>query len=274
MKLNVFAIIVVAVTLASCGDYNQVLKSTDYEYKYEAAKQYFAEGKYNRAISLLEESIAIMKGTDKAEESLYMLAMSNYELGDYESASMYFKKYYGSYPKGVYAEYARYYAGRALYLSTPEARLDQTDTQYALNELQTFLEYYPSTSLKQNVHKMIFALQDKLVEKEMLSAKLYYNLGSYFGNCTSGGSNYQACVVTAQNALNDYPYAKQREELSALVVKAKYQLAVQSVEEKKEERYRETVDEYYGFKNEFPESKYLKELDHILKESEKNIKTN
>lgn len=26
--------------LSSCGEYNKVLKSTDYEYKYEAAKSY------------------------------------------------------------------------------------------------------------------------------------------------------------------------------------------------------------------------------------------
>ena len=29
--------------LSSCGEYNTVLKSTDYEFKYEAAKGYFAK---------------------------------------------------------------------------------------------------------------------------------------------------------------------------------------------------------------------------------------
>ena len=80
--------------------------------------------------------------------------------------------------------------------------------------------------------------------KEYLSAKLYYNLGNYMGN------NYQSCVITAQNALKDYPYTNMREELSILILKAKYELAYYSVEEKKLERYRETVDEYYAFKNE------------------------
>ena len=35
---------------------------------------------------------------------------------------------------------------------------------------------------------------------------------------------------------------------------------------------RETVDEYYAFKNEFPESKYTKEADRIFKESQKVLK--
>ena len=113
---------------------------------------------------------------------------------------------------------------------------------------------------------MIFELQDKLVLKEFLSAKLYYNLGNYLGN------NYLSCVVTAQNALRDYPYTHYREDLSILVLKSKYEMAIYSVEDKKIERYRETIDEYYAFVNEFPESKYLKDAQKIFKESSDVIK--
>ena len=42
----------------------------------------------------------------------------------------------------------------------------------------------------------------------------------------------------------DYPYTKMREDLSILVLRAKYDMAKASVEEKKEERMRETIDEY------------------------------
>ena len=113
---------------------------------------------------------------------------------------------------------------------------------------------------------MIFALQDKLVLKELYSARLYYNLGNYMGN------NYLSCVITAQNALKDYPYTDYREDLSILILRAKYEMAVNSVEDKKMDRYRETVDEYYAFKNEFPGSKYLKEAERIFKDSQKVIK--
>ena len=129
-----------------------------------------------------------------------------------------------------------------------------------------FMEYFPQSSKKQEAQDMIFALQDKLVLKEYLAAKLYYNMGNYMGN------NYQSCVITAQNALKDYPYAKLREDLSVLVLRSKYEMALQSVQEKRSDRYRETVDEYYGFKNEFPESKYSKEVEKIFKESSKEIK--
>ena len=43
-----------------------------------------------------------------------------------------------------------------------------------------------------------------------------------------------------------------------MVLRARHEMAIYSVEDKKMDRYRETIDEYYAFKNEFPESKYLK----------------
>ena len=106
----------------------------------------------------------------------------------------------------------------------------------------------------------------KLRASGMESAILYYNLGNYLGN------NYESCVITAQNALKDYPYTDYREELSILILRARHEMAIYSVEDKKMDRYRETVDEYYAFKNEFPESKYLKEAEKIFNESQKVIK--
>ena len=259
--------------LSSCGEYNKVLKSTDYEYKYEAAKAYFAKGQNSKAATILEELIPIMKGTTNAEESLYMLAMTYFNQGDYVTASHYFNTYYTTYPRGIYTELARFYSGKALYLDTPEPRLDQSSTYKAIQELQMFMEYFPTSQRKLDAQDMMFALQDKLVEKEYLSAKLYYDLGSYTGNSSysSTGNNYQAAIVTAQNALREYPYSNMREELSWIVLRAKYDLAKESVQEKKEERMRDAIDEYYAFKNEFPESKHSKEVENIFKEASKYV---
>lgn len=267
MKRTIIIAFFSAGILSSCGEYNKVLKSTDYEYKYEAAKGYFAKGQSNKAAVILEELIPIMKGTSNAEESLYMLAMTYYNQGDYVTASHYFNTYYTTYPRGVYTELARFHSGKALYLDTPEPRLDQSSTFKAIQELQMFMEYFPGSNRRDLAQEMIFTLQDKLVEKEYLSAKLYYDLGSYTGNSSysSTGNNYQAAVITAQNVLREYPYTKMREELSILILRAKYDMAKESVAEKKEERMREAIDEYYAFKNEFPDSKYTKEVEAIFK---------
>jgi outer membrane protein assembly factor BamD len=95
--------------------------------------------------------------------------------------------------------------------------------------------------------------------KEYLSAELYYNLGGYFGNINANTeSNYESCIITAQNALKTYPFTNMREKFSILIMKSKYELAQNSSEEKRIERYREAEDECYGFLNEFPESEECK----------------
>ena len=275
MKKYIVLALLSAGIFSSCGEYNKVLKSTDYEYRYEAAKSYFAKGQNSKAATILEELIPIMKGTSYGEESLYMLAMTYYNQGDYITASHYFNTYYTTYPRGTYTELARFHCGKALYLDTPEPKLDQSSTYKAIQELQMFMEYFPQSDRRDIAQNMIFELQDKLVEKEYLSAKLYYDLGSYTGNATytSTGNNYLAAIVTAQNILKDYPYTKLREDLSILILRAKYGMAKESVIEKKEERMRDTIDEYYAFINEFPESKYSKEVEDIFKDASKYVTT-
>lgn len=249
-------------------EFNNVYKFGDYQYKYEYAKESFANGKYGRAITLLQELVTIEKGTDNAEESLYMLAMSEFMMQDYETASDYFKKYFQTYPKGKYAEMADYYIGESLYQSTPEPALDQSQTLAAINAFQDYLDVYPQAKKKTQAQDRLIALQDKLVEKELLNAKLYFNLGHYFGNMNSGdgGSNYLACVVTSQNALNDYPYSDKREEFSSLLFRSKYELARMSVESKQMERYQDAEDECYGFVNEYPDSKERKLAEKYINE--------
>ena len=258
--------------VCSAGDFNKVFKSTNTTYQYEFAKQCFAQGKYAQAVSLLEGLVTVQKGTDNAQECLYMLAMAQYCNQDYEAASATFKKYYTTYPRGYYAEKAAYYVGQSLFASTPEPRLDQTPTLGAINAYQQFLDNFPESPMRKQAQDRLFALQDKLVAKEFLSAQLYYNLGSYFGNCTNGGSNYEACIVTSQNAMKQYPYSDYRERFATLIMKSKYELAEMSVAAKRLERYRDAEDECYGFINEYPDSKEVKNAEKYIKRCKKFTK--
>lgn len=257
MNIKVIISTLAVLALTGCaGEYNKVFKSSDMAYRYEYAKQSFAEGKYVRAASLLQDLITIKKGSDEAQEALYMLAMSEYMSHDYESASATFKKYFQTYPKGHYAEQAAFYIGQSLYESAPEARLDQTPTNGAINAYQEFLDIFPDSPLRKEATTRMYELYDKLVQKELLSAQLYYNLGGYFGNINSNTeSNYSSCIIVAQNALKQFPYTSLREDFALLIMKSKFELAENSTEERKLERYRDAEDECYGFLNEYPESK-------------------
>ena len=91
----------VALLLCSCGsEFNTVYKYGNDEARYEYAKEAFARGKFTQAQTLLQELVTFKKGSDEAQECLYMLAMSQYCNQDYEAASETFKKYTSSYPRG------------------------------------------------------------------------------------------------------------------------------------------------------------------------------
>ncbi len=273
MKKSLFISLCALFLLTGCAsEYNKILKNADYDYKYEYAKECFANGKYNRTVLVLQDIVTILKGTDRGQESLYMLAMASFCSKDYETAAQYFKRYYTSYPKGTFAEMASFYTGQSLYMSTPEPRLDQTPTVSAIAAFQEYLDLYPNAQLKEVAHSRLYELQDKLVEKELLSAKLYYDLGSYFGNCTSGGSNYEACIITAQNAIRDYPYSRRREDFALLVMKSKYELAQQSVEARRLDRFRDAEDECYGFLNEYPDSRHKDLAEKFIQTCKKHTK--
>ena len=272
-KSTIIALGLAALFSGCSTELRTVESSADRPYKYEFAKQCFAQGRFDDAITLLSELVTAQKGRENAQESLYMLAMAEYCDKDYESASATFKKYYQSYPKGEFAEQAAFYVGQSLYESMPDPRLDQSSTIGAINAYQNFIDFFPDSHLRDEAQKKLFVLQDNLVMKEYLSAELYYNLGGYFGNINSNTeSNYESCIITAQNALKTYPYTTLREKFSLLIMKSKFELAQNSSEEKRLDRYRDAEDECYGFLNEFPESEECKTAEKFIAKCKKITK--
>ena len=274
MKKSIIILSSIAFLMCSCAsEFNAVYKYGDQEAKYEYAKEFFARGKFQQATTLLEELVTMKKGSEEAQECLYMLGMAQYNNQDYQAASETFKKYGASYPRGIYAEPAAFYVGQSLFESSPEPRLDQSPTNGAINAYQQFMDLYPDSKLRNRAQERLYVLYDKLIQKEYLSAELYYNLGGYFGNINSNDeSNYNASIITAQNALKTYPYCSLREEFMLLIMKSKFQLAENSTQEKRLERYRDAEDECYGFINEFPESKNVATAEKYIAKCKKVIK--
>jgi outer membrane protein assembly factor BamD len=81
-------------------------------------------------------------------------------------------------------------------------------------------------------------------------------------------------VVALANSLKEYPDSKYREELMFMLLKSKYLLAINSVEEKKEQRLSAALDEYYTFADEFPESKFIKEAEKYKETTAKLLNYN
>lgn len=258
-RIPLISLLLTLMLATSCTEYSRVLKSKDLDYRFDYAKRAYESGKYVQASTLLTDLVTPLKGGPKGEEALYLLAMSYYQNKDYLNSGAYFKTYYQRYPKGKYSESARYYCGYGYYLDSPDPQLDQSVTLKGIEELQGFLDYFPRSEKAQDAQNAMFELQDKLTLKELQTAQLYYNLGNYMGD------NYLSAIIVADNALKMYPYSKYREELEMLKLKSKFQEARQSVNERKEERFRDVIDEYYSFINNYPDGPNKEEADNILK---------
>jgi len=252
MKMRNFTpiVIVFVLLLSSCTDYNKVVKSTDYEFKYKKALEYYENGEFVRSSTLLKELIGIVRGTSRADKVYYYFAKSQFGLKDNMMAGHYFKSLIKEFPRSEFAEESQYMVGYCFYLDSPSPRLDQGVTQNAIDALQLFINLYPKSTRVDEATRLIIELRDKMVYKSYLSGKLYYDL-----------NNYKAAVVALSSSLKDFPDTKYREELMYMLLKAKYLLAINSVNEKKHERLSSALDEYFTFVDEYPESKYRKEVE-------------
>lgn len=261
MKTKLIFLIVSVLIFASCGEYNKVLKSRDPEVKYTYAKKYFDEGKYGRAITLLEEIQTSYIALPQEQEVLFLLAQSYFYDKDYESAAVRFNRYYSKFPRGNYSEIALFNAAQALYNEDPDVRLDQSSTIRAMEGFQNFLENFPKSDKVKDAETKLLELQNKLADKELRAAQLYYNLGYYMGN------NYESCVVTSKEALKRYNYPPYGEEFQIMIIRAKFDEAEMSFDEKKPVRYRNVMDEYFNYMNMYPEGKYVTEALKYYKKS-------
>ena len=254
MKHFSIAFLVLAAFLSSCGNFNKIVKSTDYEYKYKKAIELYDDGDYVKAGTLLKDLVSIYRGTNRADKVYYYYAKSMIGQKDYLMATHYFKSLTKEFPMSEYAEESYFMIGYCSYLMSPKARLDQQVTSEAIDALQLYVNLYPYNDRVEEANRLIAEMNDKLVYKAFLSAKLYYDF-----------ENFKASVIALTNCLEKYPDSKYREELKFMLLKSKYQLAIASVFDKRTERLSSALDEYFTFKDEFPESKHIKEAEKFHK---------
>lgn len=239
-------------SLSSCGRFQKLLKSNDYEEKYAMAIEFYDLEKYNKTVQLLDQVTPIYRGTDKAENIDFLYAMCHYNQKDYILASYYFKRYYQSYPKSAKAEEALYMSAYANYLDSPRSSLDQETTVDAIQEMKLFISRFPNSEKTILAKDLIAEMESRLELKSFDMAKLYFKM-----------NDFKAAIASFQAFIKQYQSSIYHEEAMFLIIKANYEYAINSISIKQEERFSETSEAYVDFISQFPESKYLKEAEKI-----------
>ena len=178
MKLRFFLTVLSAVVmLSSCkSQFELLLNSNDADAKYEAAFEYFNNGKYSKAASLFESLAMLTDGTERDDTVRYYWGLSNYKGKDYYTADTNFETFVESYPRSPFASEARYLRLDCLYLQTLRYELDQTPTYKAMNAISEYILEFPSSTHIKECRDMLVELGERLDKKAYESAKLYYKM--------------------------------------------------------------------------------------------------
>src|SRR5665811_72138 len=179
MRFRLYIVLIFLVLLSSCGEYEKLLKSTDFDLKKSKAKEFYDKGEYVKTTELLTQILPRFRATEEAEELNWMNAEAYFGMKDYVMAGSYFKTFIDQFPFGKHAEEAHYMSALCDYNISPRPELDQDNTRNAIEGFHIFLNKYPNSSKADSCRTMINDLQDKLVEKSYLSAKLYYDMNQY-----------------------------------------------------------------------------------------------
>ena len=253
-------ILLIVLLLNSCGKYQKVLRSDDYNYKYQQAVAYYEDGDYNRAMPLFDELSTVMKGTDKIQEISFYYAYCNYSTGDNLMAAYLFRNYTINFPNSKHTEECAYMGAYCYYNEAPAYSLDPTNTYRAIKELQSFVDRYPASDRNPQCNELIDELRNKLSLKAFENAKQYYTT-----------SNYKSAIVALDNVLINYPSFNNREEVHFLIVKSSYLLAINSINNKIKDRLQATLEAYSHFKDNYPNSSYLKELETTYNKTQETL---
>lgn len=247
--LMLLAVCAIAVANTGCGPFNKLLKSGDNEAIYAEGKKMLEAAKYTRAITCFEIVQPYFVGTMREDSMAYYIAYANFKNGDFMTSSEQFDDFRRKYTRSPFIEDVEGMYALSFYYLSPEPTRDQATTAQALTAIQEFLGRYPNSTRRAAFEQMVRELTQKQYDKVFLNAKTYYTIG-----------RYKSAVPALKNALKKYPDTPHREELMYLIVKASYELAHNSIESLKRDRYMSMLDSYYTFVAEYPESKHSKEL--------------
>ena len=248
------------VAFPSCNDFNRMVKSTDSEMKYEVAMDYFERHDYNKALQLFDLLQATFRNTPRGESITYKTALCYYHQKDYEVAGYYFNRFSQSYSFSKDAEKAAYMSAYCSYMISPESSLDQSNTQTAILQLESFIERYPKSDSIARAQYLLQDLNNKLEEKDYNICQLYYRM-----------ENFSAAITAYENLLKSYPNTMHREEILLNMAIAYYDYAENSIPEKQRERYESCIEQCNTLAYLYPVSKYQKDLQTISTKARKKL---
>jgi outer membrane protein assembly factor BamD len=257
---KIVSLLIVIVLLASCNEYQKALKSEDPAIKFQMATKLYEAKKYNKAIRIFEQIASVYRGKPESENMYFMFSQSYYKTKQYYLAGYQFDSFVSSFPKSDKAQEASFLGAKSYSMLSPEYSLDQTDTTKAIEKLQAFIDTYPNSQYLGEANSIVKNLNEKLERKVFENAKGYNTI-----------SDYKSALVALDNFIADYPGTPFKEEALFYKYDSAYQLGINSVPSKMEERLNVAKVAYANLIKFKADTKYRKQADEMFARVEKDL---
>ncbi len=239
----------------------RILKNPDPDYKLGIAEQFYVKKKYLKAQQVFEDILPYYKAKKEFEDIYYKYAYCAFYQEDYLNAENLFKNFLEVFPNSIHSEELDYMRAYCFYKQSPKMELDQTNTVKSMGMMQVFINTHPGSPRIKEANQIIDECRVKLELKDYSNAKLYFDMGQF-----------RAAGVAFSTLLDNYPESARADEYQLMVIKSYFRFAELSIEEKQGERFEKVVNECHEFEDRFPDSKFRKDMENYLNQSQNNIK--
>ncbi len=163
---------------AGCGSSKEI-PNESVEQRFHHAKQLFDDEDYLEAINEFTVITLQYQGSTYAGDAQYYLGECRFKRAEYLLAAFEFSLLRRNFPASARAADAQFELGLSYYMLAPKSSLDQQYTRKAIDEFQTFLEYYPNNERAVEAGAKIRELTTRLAKKEYETARLYATMEYY-----------------------------------------------------------------------------------------------
>ncbi len=248
------------VLFTSCNEYQKAIKSEDVGVKFDVATRKYEAGKYDKAIRLFEQIAPAYRGKPQAEKMFYMFAQSYYKTEQYYLSGYQFESFVALYPKSEKVEEATFLSAKSYSELSPVYTLDQVDTDKAITKLQAFINTYPNSQYLSEANEIVKILREKLEKKAFEIAKQYNTI-----------SDFKPAIKALDNFIADYPGTPFKEKALYYKFDSCYQLAINSVPSKMEERLNAAKVAHASLMKFNANTEYKKIADQMLARIDKDL---
>ena len=245
-----FLLILFSILAISCNDYQKLLNSPENEVdKYTAAEEYYKNGEFRRANALIEQIIPSYRGKPQGERLVFFFANSYFETRSYYSAAIQFENFIKSYPNSQRIQEAYFMEAKSYFMLSPLYTLDQDDTFTGIDKLQVFINRFPNSEYLAEALELMEQLQNKIEKKEFEVSKQYYTI-----------RDYSSAMKSLDNFIADNPGTIFREEALYYRWLSQYEIAINSIESRINERVTELERSLENFLRYYPDTIFIDDL--------------